>query len=222
MINNLRSLAQDISHLDDREEYEQPVIKSGRYQASQNTNMMASRDYQYDFVESDRRQQTNRRNNNEAVNRLYELESRKKEKLAALQFQRYKEELSTLRQKPEISLYSKIIAEQKQQTPIYERSLSIMRQREENINRMRRELEEKKADLDSSITFQPDLSSTRKYNMERARTPQEFAAHVYAWNHKKSENIQREQYDNITRELTELTFKPKINNKSRSIAEKVL
>jgi len=123
--------------------------------------------------------------------------------------------------KPEISLNSKIIAEQKNKAPIYERYLSVMKQREENINKMRRELEETRVDMDSSPTFQPDLSFTKRFNHhERSRTPQEFTNHVYAWQQKKNENIQREQYENITRELSELTFKPKINNKSRVMAKK--
>jgi len=216
LIGNLRSLAQEISYMDNGDDYEQPVMKNSRPQVNYNVNI-TPKDYQYDYYETDRK--TDRRT--DAVNRLYEHENRKKEKLAALQFQRYKEELSTLRQKPEISLNSKIIAEQKNKAPIYERSIAVMKQREENINRMRRELEETRADLDSSITFQPDLSCTRRYHYERSRTPQEFTAHVYAWHQKKNEAIQKEQYENITRELSELTFKPKINTKSRCIAGKV-
>lgn len=160
----------------------------------------------------------------EIVDRLYQREIKKKEKLAAMQFQKYKEETATLRDKPEISLNSKILAEQKHKIPIYERSIAIMKQREENINRMRRELEESRLDTDSP-TFQPDLSFTKRFaherHHERSRTPQEFASQVYAWQQKKNEAIQREQYENITRELAELTFKPKINNKSRNIAKKV-
>ena len=156
----------------------------------------------------------------EIVDRLYQQEIKKKERLAAMQFQKYKEETSLLRDKPEISLNSKILAEQKHKIPIYERSLIIMKQREENINRMRRELEETRLDTESP-TFQPDLSFTKRFTPERSRTPQEFTSQVYAWQQKKNEAIQREQYENITRELAELTFKPKINTKSRSIAKKV-
>jgi len=216
LIGNLRSLAQDISYLDNGEEYEQSAIKSGRHQVNHSVNW-GPKDYQYDYYETDRH--VDRRS--EAINRLYEHENRKKEKIAAMQFQRYKEELSTLRQKPEISLHSKIIAEQKQKAPIYERSIAIMKQREENINRIRRELEDTKGDQDLAMTFQPDLSCTKRYNYERSRTPQEFTAHVYAWNQKKNEAIQKEQYENITRELSELTFKPQINTKSRNMAEKM-
>jgi len=151
---------------------------------------------------------------------LYELDNKKKEKIAAMQFQKYKEEISTLRKKPEISYNSRVIAEQKYKSPIYERSLAVMKQREENINKIRRELEETKEDIEPSPTFQPDLSSTRRYKYERSRTPQEFTNHVYAWQQKKNQAIQKEQYETVTRELSGLTFKPKINNKSRNIMAK--
>jgi len=155
------------------------------------------------------------------VNRLHELDNKKREKIAAKQFQQYKQELSALRSKPQISLNSRIIAEQKRSVPIYERTQMIMKQKEENINKLRRELEARREDRDLSPTFHPDLSFTKRYNYEKQRTLKEFTAQMYAWQHRKNEALQKEQYENIARELSELTFKPKINNKSRSIAQKV-
>ena len=59
---------------------------------------------------------------NTTIERLYELESKKKEKIAVMQFKRYQQEISTLRQKPAISLNSKIIVEGRQKVPLFERS----------------------------------------------------------------------------------------------------
>jgi hypothetical protein len=87
------------------------------------------------------------------VNRLYEMDSKKKERIAALQFQKYKEELSTLKNKPDISLTSKILAENKVKEPIYQRSQSILKQKEENLNKLRKNIEEVKNIREPPPTF---------------------------------------------------------------------
>lgn len=208
---NIRTVPNETSGMRQTSE---EVFKSGKNMASQQSMQYSQKSQ---FVSFEKRHEKSP----SIVDRLYQQDNRKKEKLAAMQFQKYKEEVSALKQKPEISLNSKIIAERRNKTPIYERYLTVMKQREENINRMRKELEDKNPDLDSAATFQPDLSFTKRFNHhERSRTPQEFTNHVYAWQQKKNETIQREQYENITRELSELTFKPKINNKSRIMAKK--
>jgi len=147
------------------------------------------------------------------VNRLYDLESKKKEKLAAMQFQKYKDELSTLQTKPEISLTSKLIAKYKVTQPIYARTQDILNQKEQNLKKLKDEVEVKKKALEPDLPFEPQIN--KKSGFGKSRTVKEFTTQVYAWQSKKNESIQREQYETLTRELETLTFKPLINTKSK-------
>ena len=155
------------------------------------------------------------------VNRLYDLDIKRREKLTHLQFQRYKQELATLRQKPEISSHSRAIAEKKKKAPIFERTSMIIKQKEENIIKLRQNLETARGETDSSPTFKPELNMTTRRNYERSRTPEEFTADVYAWHYQKNDNLRRKQYEDIQKEFSQLTFTPKINNKSKQLADKV-
>ena len=147
------------------------------------------------------------------VNRLYELDGKKKEKIAALQYQKYKDELSGLQSKPEISLTSKLIAQYKVNKPINKRVKEVLDRKEENLRKLTEEVQENKKAKEPELTFKPDIN--RKG--EKTRTSKEFTNQIYAWQLRKTETIQREQYDNLTKELEELTFKPVINEKSKRI-----
>ena len=155
------------------------------------------------------------------MNRLYNLDLKRKEKLTNLQFERYKKELATLRQKPRISPNSRAIAEKKKKDPIFKRTDMVIKQKEENIMKIRQNLETARGESESSPTFKPQLNMSSRRNYERSRTPEEFTAHVYAWHYRKNDNLQRKQYESLQKEFSQLQFKPEINNKSKRLANKV-
>ena len=153
------------------------------------------------------------------VNRLYDLENKKREKLATMQYQKYKEELSSLRSKPEISLNSKLLASGRRKQPIHMRTDAVLKKKNENLSKLKREIDQQKLEKEPEPTFQPNIN--RKYYYDRPRTAKEFTTHVFAWQSRRNEALQKEQYENITREMETLTFKPYINDKSRKIVERV-
>ena len=165
-------------------------------------------------------QHDGRPNPNQTVNRLLELENKKREKIAAMQYQKYKEELAALKAKPEISLNSKLLASNRSRTPIYMRTNEVLKRKEANLEKLRKEIEEQRHEKDPEPTFQPNIKRRDPY--DRPRTAKEFANHVFAWQSKKNEFLQKEQYETITREMETLTFKPFINPKSRQLVAKVI
>lgn len=117
---------------------------------------------------------------------------------------------------------SKILAENRVREPIYQRSQTILKQKEDNINKLKKQIEEQKNQKDPPPTFQPNLVSKKPLQENnRIRSAKEFTSQVYAWQSRKQELLQKEQYETLTKEMEELTFKPKINKKSRELAEKV-
>ena len=138
-----------------------------------------------------------------------------------MQYQKYKEELSGLQSKPEISLTSKLIAQYKVNKPINKRVKEVLDRKEENLRKLTEEVQENKKAKEPELTFKPDINR-KKIGTEKTRTAKEFQTQIYAWQLRKTETIQREQYDNLTKEQEELTFKPVINEKSkRMILHKV-
>ncbi len=114
------------------------------------------------------------------------------------------------------------MAENRPREPIYQRSQVILKQKEENLTRLKKHIEETRNEREPPPTFQPNLMSKRSIQDEsRIRSAKEFTSQVYAWQNKRQETIQKEQYENLTKELEELTFKPKINKKSLELAQKV-
>lgn len=152
---------------------------------------------------------------------MYQADSRYKEKITAMQYRKYKEELSMLRDKPEISQASKNLAKNLNVTPIHERTREVLNKKQENLVKLKAEVDSQREKSQETYTFQPE-KFTKSRNRSEVRTTKEFMSHVYAWQSRKNETIQKEKYDSMTKELEGLTFRPYINDLSRRLASKVV
>jgi hypothetical protein len=120
-------------------------------------------------------------------------------------------------------LNSKILAENRIREPIYQRSQTILKQKEDNLSKLKRQIEDQQSRKEPPPTFQPNLVTKKPLEENnRIRSAKEFTSQLYAWQSKKQELLQKEQYETLTKEMEELTFKPKINKRSKELAEKVL
>lgn len=143
-----------------------------------------------------------------------------KEKIAALQYQKYKEELSQTKSKPFVTQASKNLLKHRDLVPIHDRSAIILARREENLAHLREEKAMQKLQEERSIPYQPNIY-TRRSTINEIRTVKEFVNQSYAWQAKKNETIQRERYAKLIEEMEPLTFRPQINEKSLRIVRKV-
>lgn len=136
-----------------------------------------------------------------------------------MQYQKYKEELAELKARPEISINSRMLALNRPKQPVYMRTEAVLKKKEENIKKLKQEVEEakKKKEIESI----PPWVMKHKTTPERHRSQSEFLNHVFSWQTRRNEILQREQYEAITQEMDKLTFKPYINPKSRQLAERV-
>lgn len=136
-----------------------------------------------------------------------------------MQYQKYKEELAELKARPEISINSRMLALNRPKQPVYMRTEAVLKKKEENIKKLKQEVEEakKKKEIESI----PPWVMKNKTTPERHRSQSEFLNHVFSWQTRRNEILQREQYEAITQEMDKLTFKPYINPKSRQLAERV-
>src|SRR5689334_10159845 len=127
------------------------------------------------------------------VERLYELENKKQEKLASMQYQKYKEEIAMLKAKPEISINSRMLVNNRVKQPVYMRTTAVLKKKADNLERLKRDVEDRKRQKE--IEAIPEWVLRPKPYDARPRSANEFLNHVFSWQTKKNEFLQREQYE---------------------------
>ena len=158
----------------------------------------------------------------ETVERLYAASIASREKIAAKQFLKHKEEIAQMKMKPYINESSKMLLRDKDIAPIHQRVDEVLEQKEFAIQRMKEEairINEEK--LMGPCTFHPDTLNKSRSRSE-IRSVSDYAKEHYTWQMKKNEALEKHRFDLLVKEMDGVTFKPEINKNSRQIVKKVL
>ena len=148
----------------------------------------------------------------ETVKRLYQRQEKAKEKIEDMRSREQQKEQEELRFHPQISEKSRNLLVGRRK-PLFMRTEEVLKQRKEEIERLKRMRVQENEPNEKELTFKPEILGKEKNKRD---IYQDFDD----WRKKKAEKIEKMNVEIIKKEVEELTFHPNVNELSRKLAER--
>lgn len=151
----------------------------------------------------------------ETVKRLYQKQEKAKEKIEDMRSREQQKEQEELRFHPQISEKSRNLLVGRRK-PLFMRTEEVLKQRKEEIERLKRMRAQENEPHEKELTFKPEILEKDNKEKNKRNIYQDFEE----WKKKKAEKIQKMNVEIIKKEVEELTFHPTVNELSRKLAER--